>query len=125
MYVPDKAFVISQSGPEKAKFFDQVQGKTLTGYFQENEITEVLVKPNAEAIQFSKDENDAYLGVQEASSVRMRVTFKDRQIQYIFFEQDVKQKMTPLDKADIPSLKLSRFQWWEEKRPKTLEEIFE
>ena len=125
MYVPDKAFVISQSGPEKAKFFDQVQGKTLTGYFQDNEITEVLVKPNAEAIQFSKDENDAYLGVQEASSVRMRVTFKDRQIQYIFFEQDVKQKMTPLDKADIPSLKLSRFQWWEEKRPKTLEEIFE
>lgn len=125
MYVPDKAFVISQSGPEKAKLFDQVQGKTLTGYFQDNEITEVLVKPNAEAIQFSKDENDAYLGVQEASSVRMRVTFKDRQIQYIFFEQDVKQKMTPLDKADIPSLKLSRFQWWEEKRPKTLEEIFE
>lgn len=125
MFVPDKAFVVSQSGPDKAQLFDQVQGKTLTAYFEDNTINEVLVKPNAEAIQFSKDDNDAYIGVNEASSVRMRVLFKDQQIQYIYFEKDVKQKMTPLDKVNLPSLRLSRFQWLEEKRPKTLKEIFE
>lgn len=125
LYVPDKAFVVSQSGPDKAKLYDQVQGKTLTGFFEDNAIREVIVKPNAEAIQYSKDDNDAYIGVNQASSVRMRVLFRDQQIEYIFFEQDVKQKMTPLDKADLPNMKLSRFRWLEDKRPKSLKEIFE
>lgn len=125
LYVPDKAFVVSQSGPDKAKLYDQVQGKTLTGYFEDNTIREVIVKPNAEAIQYSKDDNDAYIGVNQASSVRMKVLFKEQQIEYIFFEQDVKQKMTPLDKADLPNMKLSRFRWLEDKRPKSLKEIFE
>jgi lipopolysaccharide export system protein LptA len=125
LYVPDKAFVVSQSGPDKAKLYDQVQGKTLTGYFEDNAIREVIVKPNAEAIQYSKDDNDAYIGVNQASSVRMKVLFKEQQIEYIYFEQDVKQKMTPLDKADLPNMKLSRFRWLEDKRPKSLKEIFE
>lgn len=125
LYVPDKAFVVSQSGPDKARLYDQVQGKTLTGYFEDNTITEVIVKPNAEAIQYSKDDNDAYIGVNQASSARMRVLFKNQEIEYIYFEQDVKQKMTPLDKADLPGMKLSRFRWLEDKRPKSLKEIFE
>lgn len=125
LYVPDKAFVVSQSGPDKAELFDQVQGKTLTGYFKDNTITEVVVKPNAEAIQYSKDDDGAYLGVNEASSARMRVLFEDQAISYILFEQDPKQKMNPLDMVDLKKLRLSRFQWLEEKRPKTLKEIFE
>lgn len=125
MYVPDKAFVVSQSGPDKAQLYDQVQGKTLTGFFENNAMREVLVKPNAEAIYFAKDDNDAYIGVEEVNSVRMRIMFKEQKIEYIFFEQDVKQKMTPLDKADLPSLRLSRFKWLESKRPKSLKEIFE
>lgn len=125
LYVPDKAFVVSQSGPDKAQLYDQVQGKTLTGYFEDNSIKEVIVRPNAEAIQYSKDDNDAYIGVNQASSARMRVLFDNQEISYIYFEQDVKQQMTPMDKADLPNMKLSRFQWHEAKRPKSLKEIFE
>lgn len=125
MYVPDKAFVVSQSGPDKAKLYDQIQGKTLTGYFEDNALNEVLVKPNAEAIYYARDDNGAYIGVNEASSARMRAIFKDMNIEFIIFEQDVKQKLTPMEKADFPSLRLNRFQWLDDKRPKTLEEIFE
>lgn len=125
IYVPDKAFVVSRSGPEKADLFDQVQGKTLTGYFEGNAITEVIVKPNAEAIYFAKDDNDAYIGVNQASSARMRILFKDQEINFIIFEQDVKQKLTPLTQADLPSLRLNRFQWLDEIRPKSLEELYE
>lgn len=125
LYVPDKAFVVSQSGPDQAQLFDQVQGKTLTGFFEDNSIKEVIVRPNAEAIQYSKDDNDAYIGVNQASSARMRVLFANQEITYIYFERDVKQQMTPMDKADLPNMKLSRFQWHEAKRPKSLREIFE
>lgn len=125
LYVPDKALVVSQSGPDKAELFDQIQGKTLTGYFEDNALKEVIVKPNGEAIQFSKDDNDAYIGVNEVTCVRIRVLFQDKAIRFVYFEQDVKQQMTPLDKANLPGLRLSRFQWLEKKRPKTLQEIFE
>lgn len=125
MFIPDKAFVASRSGPDKAELFDQIQGKTLTGFFEDNSLTEVIVKPNAEAIHFAKDDYDAYLGANEVTSARMRALFADQEISFIIFEQDVDQKMTPLEQADLPSLRLNRFQWLEEKRPKTLQELFE
>ncbi|MBS1690360.1 MAG: hypothetical protein JSS96_16640, partial [Bacteroidetes bacterium] len=124
IYVPNNALVISQSGPAKAKMFDQIQGKTLTGHFENNEITDMLVKPNAEAIYYSKDDKGAYLGVNEAQSERLRILFDSQRISRILFEQDVHQKLTPLEQADIPNLHLSRFKWLIDQRPKSREELF-
>ena len=125
MYVPNKAFVVSQSGPDKAGLYDQIQGKTLTGYFDNGTINEIVVKPNAETIYYATDDNDAYIGVNEASSARMRIVFKDEDIDHILFEQDVNQKMTPLEEADLPNLKLKRFKWLNDIRPKALSELFD
>lgn len=125
MYVPDKAFVVSQSGPEKAGLFDQIQGKTLTGYFEDNAIREIIVTPNAEVIYYSQDDDGAYIGVNEATSARLTGRFKDNDILSITLEQDVKQTLTPLEQANIPGLKLKRFNWQDEKRPKELAELFE
>jgi len=125
MYVPNNAFVVSQSGPPKALLYDQVQGKTLTAYFKDNTITHMVVFPDAECIYYSKDGKNAYLGVNQANSIRMRVYFDDQKIKSIKFEQDVHQVMSPLDKVDIPTTRLSRFKWLIEQRPKTKEELFE
>ncbi len=125
IYVPNNALIVSQSGPDQAQLWDQVQGKTLTGYIVNNAIDHMIVKPNAQAIYYATDDNGAYIGVNEASSERMNVFFKDQAIHRIIFEQDVKQKMTPLDKADLPGMKLSRFKWLIDERPKTLAELFE
>lgn len=124
IYIPNNATIVSQSGPDKAKMYDQVQGKTLFGAFENNELTHVVVKPNAECIYYSKDDYGAYLGVNQAQSERMRIFFDDRAISRIVFEQDVHQSLTPLDKADIPALRLSRFKWLADKRPQSKEELF-
>lgn len=125
MYVPNNGFMVSQSGPPKANFFDQVQGRTITGYFKDNAITDMLVIPDAEAIHYPKDDNGAYTGVVEAQADRMRVFFEDRELSRIFFGRDNKQKNTPLEQADIPSLRLKRFSWQIEKRPRTIQDLFE
>lgn len=124
MYVPDNALVVSQSGPVKAGLFDQVQGRTLTAWFKNNEITSMLVFPDAECIYYSKDERDAYMGVNQGSSVRMRLYFEDQKIINIKFQQDVHQTVTPMEKADLPNTKLSRFQWLIDERPQSKEELF-
>lgn len=125
IYVPNNALIVSQSGPDKAKLWDQVQGKTLTGYFVNNAMDHMIVKPNSQAIYYAVDDYNAYIGVNETTSERMTVFFKDQGIHRILFEQDVKQKLTPLDKADLPRMKLSRFKWLIDKRPKSLSELFE
>ena len=125
MYVPNNAFLVSQSGPAKAQLFDQVQGKTLTAYFINNEITQMTVYPNAESIYYSKDDSGAYIGVNQSSSERMRIFFENQKIINIKFEQEVHQTVTPMDKADIPNTKLSKFKWLIDQRPKTKEELFE
>lgn len=124
LYVPNNAFVVSQSGPDKAKLFDQVQGKTLTAYFVKNEITNMLVFPNAESIYYSKDESNAYIGVVEAKSERMRVYFNSQQIDKIKFEKDPETKTSPMEQADLPNMKLSRYRWLIDQRPKDKETLF-
>ena len=126
MYVPNNAFLVSQTGPAKAGLFDQVQGKTLTGYFKKNTITKMVVFPNAQCIYYPKDDKDgAYLGVDEANSTRMLIFFTDQKISDIKFYQDPHQTMTPLEQADLPNMKLSRFKWLMDQRPKTKEQLFQ
>jgi len=125
MYVPDNSFVVSRSGPEQAQLYDQVQGKTLTAFFRDNAVQKMIVTPDAESIYFSKDDAGAYLGVNEAKSVLMHVYFGEQNISKIKFVKDVQQTMSPLDKVDIPNLRLSRYKWLYDNRPKSKAELFE
>ncbi len=125
MYVPNNAFVVSQTGPEKAHMFDQVQGKTITGYFEKNTITQLVVVPDAQSIYYSKDSKGAYIGESEASSELMKVFFEQQQVYRIIFERDITQTLTPMDQVDIPGAHLSRFQWLMDTRPKAKAELFE
>lgn len=124
LFVPNNSFVVSQSGPEKAKMFDQVQGKTLTGFFKDNALHHLVVFPNAETIYYSKDDAGAYLGMNQAQSERMRVFFDSSEVSKIVLEQDVKQTMTPLRQVNIEAARLSRFRWHPEKRPRSIQELF-
>jgi len=124
LYVPSNAFVISQSGPAKAKLFDQVQGKTLTAYFRHNTITNAVVVPNAESIYYPTDEKGAYMGMNQSKSERMRIYFEDQKIVDIKLESDANIIMTPMEKVDFPNARLSRFKWLIDLRPKTKEELF-
>ena len=123
--VPNNAFIVSLAGPANAGLYDQVQGKTLRGFFKNNTITNLRVYPNAEAIYYTKDGHNAYIGVSQAKSERMNIFFENQKIKKILFEKDVFQTLTPLDKADIPNTKLSRFKWLIERRPQSKEELFD
>ncbi len=124
LYVPNNALIVSLAGPEKARMYDQIQGKTLTGNFVKNELSDMLVWPNAEFIYYAKDEAGAYLGVNQGSGEKLHAVFKDQKIDEITILQDVKQTLTPIQQANITNFRLSRFQWLESLRPKSLEELF-
>lgn len=123
VYVPKNAIVIQQNGPEKAGMFDQIQGNRIHAFFVNNELDSAVAYPSAETIYFPKDEEDAYLGASRASSTRLRIQFKNRKIKRVYYLTDFKQTMTPMQMVDPQSLRLSRFNWRESERPKSLEEL--
>jgi hypothetical protein len=125
MYIPTSSLMISRSGPEQAELFDQIQGESLTAFFKDNAVKKMIVSPDAQCIYYSKDDGGAYVGVNDASSVLMRIFFGEQNISRIKFEQDVHQKVTPMVKADLPNERLSRFKWLYGDRPKTKEELFQ
>ena len=125
LFIPSNAIIVSLAGPEKAELYDQVQGKTINAFFENNTINEMIVKPGAETITYQKDDSGAYIGVNQSESERMHVYFKNEQVQRIVFGQQVKQTMTPLTQADLPNMRLSRFKWLDNKRPKSLSELFD
>lgn len=123
--VPNDALIVSRSGPEQADLFNQIQGQTLTAFLKNDELDYAIVRPNAECIYYPTDDAGAYIGASEAQSERMKIFFAKGEIDKILMEQEVKQKLSPINKINIPSMRLSRFQWLEEQRPKSIATLFE
>lgn len=123
--VPNDALIVSRSGPEKANLFNQVQGKTLIAYLVNEELDNATVKPDAESIYYPTDESGAYIGVSQSKSERMKIFFSKGDIDKLLLEQEIKQTLSPLNKIDIATMRLSRFQWLEELRPTSIAELFE
>ena len=124
LYVPNNSFMVSRSGPAKAKLFNQVQGKTLTAYFVNNKVTRIVVMPNAECIYYPTDEKGQYMGLNNSTSVLMRILFVDQNVTNIKLEKEPHTTLMPLEKADLENAKLSRFKWLIDQRPKSKEELF-
>ena len=123
VYVPKNALLIQEGTPKGAGIFDQVQAGRLHAFFVKNELDSAVAYPNVETIYFAKDDDDAFIGASEASSNRLRVRFKERKIKTIYYYEDFKQKMTPMQKVQPESLRLSRFNWREAERPKNLRDF--
>lgn len=123
--VPNDALIVSRSGPEQANLYNQVQGKTLIAYMVNEALDNAIVKPDAESIYYPTDDSGAYIGVSQSQSERMKIFFKEGKINKLLLEQEVKQTLSPLNKIDIPNMRLSRFKWLDEYRPKSIIELFE
>jgi lipopolysaccharide export system protein LptA len=125
LYVPRNAHMASLAGPDSAGLYDQMQGRTLRANFNDSVITDMIVEPEGESIYYSKDEGGAYISVDQAKSERILIIFGEQKIRLIKYDVDVSHTMSPLDKVSLENMKLSRFKWRDEERPKTKEELFE
>jgi hypothetical protein len=56
--------------------------------------------------------------------VLMRVLFGEEKISKILYISNVKETMTPMEQADLPNTRLSRFKWLYDERPASKEELF-
>ena len=107
-------------------FFNQVKGKIIEAFFDSTALSRTEVNGNAEAIYYILDEAGAYVGVNKTACSAMVLHFKNQAVRKIRFLSQPSGKMQPM--GDIPNhdaFRLEGFRWEEERKPKTLMDLFE
>jgi len=120
IFLQDLAFIISQ---EDSILFNQIKGKTMTGYFHQNKLYKVEVKGNGQTIYYPKDK-DEIIGANKAESSDITIFIKNNEIQKIVFYKKPTATLYPLKDINPLEFKLDYFKWYENIRPLKPEDIF-
>lgn len=114
------AMVIQQ---EDSIHYDQISGKTITGYVVDEQLEHVEVDGNAESIFFPTDDGEL-IGLNSMQSSYMYAYFKDGDLERVKVMPSPTAIMYPMEHVTEAMLKLPNFTWQEEVRPKDRYDIF-
>jgi lipopolysaccharide export system protein LptA len=107
-----------------SNMYNQIKGNRLNGYFKEGEIDYMRAQGNAESIYYVKDEKDAMVGINNATSDIIDIRFKNKELNKVVFISEVTGTMFPINQAGEQNKYLRGFKWQEARRPKTKFELF-
>ncbi|HSK14303.1 MAG TPA: OstA-like protein [Phnomibacter sp.] len=114
-------FIINKVGSNQ---YNQVRGNTVNAWFEDGSIHYVRAKGRAETIYYATDEEDAYIGMNRATSDAVDMYFKDRKAKRVIFINDLKGVTYPMRQIPADEDKLRGFEWHEDRRPKSKFEMF-
>jgi lipopolysaccharide export system protein LptA len=105
------------------RFFNQIQGRDCTAFFRDDQVREMHVEGNAEAIYYGLDDRRAYLGVNQTQCSEMRLFFNNNQVEGIRFYTEPQGTFTPMKEAGGATKRLKNFFWEKQRRPRTIDDL--
>ncbi|MFZ0281914.1 MAG: OstA-like protein [Bacteroidales bacterium] len=114
------AFVASQVDRDR---FNQIKGRSLTGFFKDNELYKIDIEGNGETIYYLLD-GDKIVGINQAKCARIEIFVKDGDISEIIEYQNPEGVIDPPSLAKPGALRLEGFSWHDLLRPKKMTDIF-
>jgi lipopolysaccharide export system protein LptA len=119
MELQNQGFLITQ---EDSVTYNQIKGKSITGYFADDQLHRVAVTGNGECLFYPKD-GEQIIGHQKTLCSNINMYFKEKKIDKISFLADPDNKLTPMKDLKPEDLYLEGFEWLGEKRPANREAI--
>ncbi len=106
------------------KYFNQVKGNTINGFFVGGQIDHLRAKGNAETVYYGVDEADnKFLAVNKATCDVIDMYFKQQadgsKPQKIVLRNNLEGTAYPMRQVNHEELRLRKFKWLEALRPKT------
>ncbi|MBN1791570.1 MAG: organic solvent tolerance protein OstA [Bacteroidales bacterium] len=120
LHMKQLAFIINQ---EDSARFNQIKGRSMTGYFRNNELYKIITKGNGQTVYYAKDK-DELIGVNIAQSSDITIWLRENKPDKISFQVKPTGTLYPLDTAPKEELILKDFKWLEVSRPKDRNDIF-
>lgn len=118
----NNAFLISQD--TLGSGFNQVKGQKLYGLFKNNELYNVDIIKNAEVIYFSRNGENELVGINKSTSGSITIKISSNTIDEIRLINLAAGKLYPESQFPENARKLRGFDWREEERPKSVEDLF-
>jgi lipopolysaccharide export system protein LptA len=120
MVMRNTAFLSSQEDSAK---YNQVKGKTIHGFFRDNELYQIKVEGNGQTVYFAKEKN-SIIGVNKAECSDILISVKDNEIQKITFITQPEATLYPLGELSPKDIVLDDFKWRGNERPVSKGDIF-
>ncbi len=108
------AFIVNESSKE---LYDQISGRTITGYFKSSKIDNMKVEGNGQSVYFGQDDEGRYVGVNKAVCSDMFIHFKESKVNRITFLEKPEASFIPMQQSKPEKLRLDGFKWLEELKP--------
>ena len=115
------AFIVSR---EDTLRYNQIKGKNMTGYFDENKLYRIEVEGNGQTIYYAKNRKEEKIGVNRADSSDLLIFVKENEVESISLLDAPTATLYPLNELKYSELILKGFKWLSEKRPANKMEIF-
>ena len=122
LLVFDNAFLIQKDSIEG---YNQLKGKELTGYFNDNTLEKVIINKNTETLNYMRNSENQLIGINNTLASSVEIFFVDQQIEYIDYKNQVDGKLTPEDEFPPNARQLQGFNWRGEERILNKEGLFE
>jgi lipopolysaccharide export system protein LptA len=118
----DNAFLISKDSLGKG--YNQIVGQKLYGLFKENELEIIDIIKNAESIYYLRNEQDELVGIDKSKSGKIRIWTTDGAIDEVRKINQVDGNTYPEEEFPENARLLRGFDWREEERPRSVEDLF-
>jgi len=117
----ENAMAISK---EAGGYFNQVRGNSINGFFKDGKISFLKTKGSpADNVYYATDDYKKLIGVNKSSSDVIHVYFEDGKPEKVVFINNLQGTMYPMQQANHEELKVKKFVWLEDIRPKSKFEI--
>lgn len=123
LIVFNNAFLISKDTIGNG--YNQINGKTLIGLFNENnELHVVDILKNAQSIYYFRNDENELVGIDKSKSGSIKIFIEDRDIQEVRKINQIDGDIYPESKYPKNEKLLKGFDWREDERPKSVEDLF-
>lgn len=121
LLVFENAFLISKDTLDAG--YNQIKGQRLIGLFKDNDLYNVDIIKNAEVINYSRDDNQDLIGINKSKSGKINLKIED-DYKIITLIDQVDGDIYPESQFPENAKKLRGFDWREEERPKSVNDLF-
>lgn len=120
----DNSFVV-QKDTLTASGYNQIKGKELLGYFEDNELRIVDIIKNAESIYYTRNDKNELIGIDKHVSGNLQFTLENNEIQDISYFINPDAVLYP--ESDLPenARKLRGFVWYGDEMIRSKDDIFD
>lgn len=118
-----KAFIVNIEKTDSTHF-NQIGGKKMRGFFQNDKLSRVYIDGNAETIYFARDSaTNKVTDMQRSFSSRIWVLLKNNEATRVGFITKAENRVIPIDKVKDDEKILKNFIWKPKDRPVSKESI--